>query len=304
MELHVNDRRIFSNHLIVIDGLDEADTVVAQRVIIKTILSSVHQQSTPFLWAIFSRPESHIEAAFSSERDIQFIWKLLLPVSTDADNNIRLYLRDGFKTIRAKKGLPTSLTWPPEEAVDQLVDQSAGLFAYTASTTRCIGGDGTDQPSLDDRLKAVLNLGKTQLQDSGNPLAHLDALYLLIMTQIPQSILPNTLALLWIRINNNWGGNQVLFYSSILRLSLPGFYTAVNNLYSVLAVSKSISNMPLELSFYHASFGEFLKDVKRSSPKFHIGSSDVHWRCIAAIAETLNHLSRYNNASELDAALS
>ncbi|KXN84434.1 hypothetical protein AN958_12618 [Leucoagaricus sp. SymC.cos] len=244
-KLRAHDQSIFASHLIVIDGLDEAD------------------------------------------------------------RDIRLYLEDAFRTIRAKYDFPTSMTWPPEKAIDQLVDQSAGLFAYTSSAIRYISGDGMNLPSLDERLNAVLDLGKTRAPGSDNPFSHLDTLYLLVMIQIPPSVLPNTLALLCLRIEGAPGAEQkALFYSSILRLSLADFYTSVNNLYSVLAVSKSITDMPLRLSFYHASFGEFLQDVKRSTPKFHIGATEVYQRCIAASAETLNRLSRYNDASELDAALS
>ncbi|KAF9439506.1 hypothetical protein P691DRAFT_769572 [Macrolepiota fuliginosa MF-IS2] len=54
--------------IIIIDGLDECDGKDAQRTIIQIIITSVHEQSTPFLWAFFSRPEPHIEAAFSSKQ--------------------------------------------------------------------------------------------------------------------------------------------------------------------------------------------------------------------------------------------
>ncbi|KXN84432.1 hypothetical protein AN958_12616 [Leucoagaricus sp. SymC.cos] len=304
-KLRAHDQSIFSNHLIILDGLDEADKVDTQSIIVRAILHSVDQQSTPFLWAIFSRPEPHIETAFSSDLADRFTLRLLLPVSTDANKDIRLYLEDAIRTIRAKHRFPTSMIWPPEEAVDQLVDQSAGLFAYTSNAIRYIGGDGTNRPGLDDRLKAVLDLGKTHLQDSDNPFAHLDALYALIMSQIPRSVLPNTLALLCIRMNIAWGiDNDLLFHSSILRLPLPDLYAALNNLYSVLEVSKSASGMPLQISFYHASFGEFLDDGKRSTPKFHIGTSDVTQRCFVAAVETLNRLSCYENISTVDAALS
>ncbi|KXN82479.1 hypothetical protein AN958_02489 [Leucoagaricus sp. SymC.cos] len=303
-KLRAHDQSIFSNHLIILDGLDEADKVDTQ-IIIRTILHSVGQQSTPFLWAIFSRPESHIKTAFSSDLADGFIFRRLLAVSTDANKDIRLYLEDAFGTIRAKYGLPTSMIWPPEEAVDQLVDQSAGLFAYASNAIRYISGDGTNRPGLDDRFKAVLDLGKTRLQDFDNPFAHLDALYALIMSQIPQPVLPNTLALLCIRLNIGWGiDNQLLFYSSILRLRLPDLYAALNNLYSVLEVSKSASGIPLRISFYHASFDEFLHDIKRSTPTFHIGASDVDQRCFTAAVETLNRLSRYENLSKVDTPLS
>ncbi|KAF9439509.1 hypothetical protein P691DRAFT_786344, partial [Macrolepiota fuliginosa MF-IS2] len=88
--------------VIIIDGLDECDGKDAQRTIIQIIITSVHEQSTPFLWAFFSRPEPHIKAAFSSKQATDVCLKLNLPVSRDADGDIEAYLRDGFRIIRAE----------------------------------------------------------------------------------------------------------------------------------------------------------------------------------------------------------
>ncbi|KXN82492.1 hypothetical protein AN958_02502 [Leucoagaricus sp. SymC.cos] len=308
VELRTNDLCIFKNHLVIIDGLDEADDVEAQRIIVQTILSSVRQQTTPFLWAIFSRPEPNIQTAFSSkcnEGDGRVVWELLLPVSTDANEDIRLYLEDGFKMIRAQYQFHPSLEWPPKKAIDQLVCQSAGLFAYTSNVIRYIGGDGTKQFGLEERLNTVLSLGPTtRTNGSDNPFVHLDALYIL-MKNIPADVLPTTLTLLCIHLTHPWDwDNQLLMYSSILGLSLPDFYAAVHNLYSVLSVTKSPSSIPFQFIFYHASFGEFLQGTERSTAKFSINTSDVYQRCVAAFAATLNRLSRYHDIGELEGALS
>ncbi|KXN81723.1 hypothetical protein AN958_03794 [Leucoagaricus sp. SymC.cos] len=126
------------------------------------------------------------------------------------------------------------------------------------------------------------------------------------MEQVSRSALPDTLALLCIHLTQSWDhDDQVLVYSLILRLSLPGFVAVVNNLYSALAVTKSSSDMPLRLSFYHALFGKFLQDIKRSTPKYCIANaSNVYRRCFAAFAKPLNHISHCNSFSELDSDLS
>ncbi|KAF9440629.1 hypothetical protein P691DRAFT_637782, partial [Macrolepiota fuliginosa MF-IS2] len=178
--------------VIIIDGLDECDGKDAQSTIIDIIITSVHQQSTPFLWAFFSRPEPHITSEFSTEQATEVCWRLTLPVSRDADQDIEAYLRDGFRTIRKKYNLPAAFAWPSEEDIHQLVKQSAGLFIYTASAIRYVDGSGISGP--EERLGSVLELGTTETKD--NPLANLDQFYTLIMEQIPEGTLLNTILLL------------------------------------------------------------------------------------------------------------
>ncbi|KAF9442081.1 hypothetical protein P691DRAFT_509394 [Macrolepiota fuliginosa MF-IS2] len=273
--------------VIIVDGLDECDGKDAQSTIIRVITSSVHQQSTPFLWAFFSRPEPHIRSAFSTEQAIEVCWQLTLPVSRDADRDIEAYLRDGFKTIRAKYNVPAAFPWPSEGDIHRLVEQSAGLFAYTASAIRYVDGPGISGP--EERLRSVLGLGMAGIRD--NPLANLDRFYLLIMKEIPEETLPNAIQLLSIlgSIGPLLSGSVICV---ILKLSLTAFYAAVNNLYSVLKIEKTEDGMPGRLSFYHASFGDFLSDKKRSTQKFYVDRDDVLDRldhlCIEALCGASN----------------
>ncbi|KAF9441155.1 hypothetical protein P691DRAFT_813530 [Macrolepiota fuliginosa MF-IS2] len=256
--------------IIVVDGLDECDGKGAQSTIIQIIIASVHQQSTPFLWAFFSRPEPHIRSAFSTEQAAEVCWQLTLPVSRDADQDIEAYLRDGFRTIRAKYDLPAAFPWPSEEDIHQLVEQSAGLFIYTASAIRYVDGPGTSGP--EERLGLVLGLGMTETK--GNPLANLDRFYMLIMKQIPEETLPDTILLLSVL---KFGPTyfDIRTACAILKLSLTAFYAAVNNLYSVLEMEYTENRMPCRLSFYHASFEDFLRDEKRSTREFYVNRDDV-----------------------------
>jgi hypothetical protein len=51
--------------IIIIDSLDECATVEAQVQIIELIsTTSIDQQTTPFLWAFFSRPSPPITSTF------------------------------------------------------------------------------------------------------------------------------------------------------------------------------------------------------------------------------------------------
>ncbi|KAF9442536.1 hypothetical protein P691DRAFT_474426 [Macrolepiota fuliginosa MF-IS2] len=284
------------NIVIIIDGLDECDGKDAQSTIIKVITSSVHQQSTPFLWAFFSRPESHIKSAFSTEQAAEVCWLLTLPVSRDADRDIEAYLRDGFGTIRAKYDLPAAFPWPSEEDIHQLVKQSAGLFIYTASAIRYVAGPGPAGP--EERLRSVLSLGTTEIRD--NPLVNLDRFYMLIVRQIPEETLPDTILLL--------SALQIISRSldlriicATLKLSLTALYAAVNSLYSVLKIENGGDGMPKHLLFYHTSFWDFLIDEARSAQKFCVYRDDVRDRLDRLCAEALCRASNGTNGGKLNA---
>ncbi|KAF9440478.1 hypothetical protein P691DRAFT_780069 [Macrolepiota fuliginosa MF-IS2] len=254
--------------VIIIDGLDECDGKDAQSTIIDIIITSVHQQSTPFLWAFFSRPEPHITSAFSTEQ------------ATEDDPE--------------KCNLPTAFAWPSEEDIHQLVEQSAGLFVYTANAIRYVDGPGISGP--EERLRSVLGLGTIR----DNPLANLDRFYMLIMKQIPEETLPDTILLLS-------AANVIVQFlnprtvCAVLKLSLTAFYVAVNNLYSVLKIKNTEDGMPSYLSFYHASFEDFLIDKKRSTQKFHVAHDDILDRLYPLCTEALCRASNAANDGKFDA---
>ncbi|KAF9442714.1 hypothetical protein P691DRAFT_461335 [Macrolepiota fuliginosa MF-IS2] len=272
--------------IIIIDGLDECDGVNAQRTIIQIIIASVHEQTTPFLWAFFSRPEPHIKAAFLSKQATDVCLKLNLPVSRGADGDIEAYLRDGFKMIRAKFDFPAVFIWPSEEEIHRLVDQSAGLFVYAASVIRYMEDPAASEPTA--RLRSLLELGNTKTSD--NPLANLDQFYILILEQVPEGTLPNTLLLLSaLTTSLQIEGAQILY--AVLKFSLVIFYSAVANLHSVLNVPTSYNGVPGRVSFYHASFSDFLTNKTRSTPRFFVDNDDLYNKIDFRCADTLRKIS-------------
>ncbi|KAF9442712.1 hypothetical protein P691DRAFT_779248 [Macrolepiota fuliginosa MF-IS2] len=284
--------------IIIIDGLDECDGVDAQRTIIQIIIASVHEQSTPFLWAFFSRPEPHIKAAFSSKQATDVYLKLNLPVSRDVDGDIEAYLRDGFRVIRAKYDFPAVFIWPSEEEIRQLVDQSAGLFIYTASAIRYMENPGASEPTA--RLRSLLELGNTKTSD--NPLANLDRFYTLILEQVPEGTLPNTLLLLSALNTLALRRLSAQNLCTILEFSLATFCSAVVNLHSVLNLTTSDNGVPRRPLFYHASFTDFLRNKARSTPRFFVDSDDlrnqVDFRCADALRR-LSHTTYDNKGTRL-----
>lgn len=280
----------FGESIIIVDGLDECHGQDTQRVIIEVITASVLEQTMPFLWAFFSRPEPPIVAAFSLGRVVEICWRLTLPVSRNADREIEIYLRGGFKMIREVHHLPETIAWPPEENIRQLIEQCAGWFNYASSAIQYIA-HSHDAFAPEQRLQLVLDVGETNSKNrSANPLLNLDLSYTLIMSQIPKEIVPNTLLLLFAHFHHGSSAYYLRFCCSIFNLSPVTARRALNNLHSVLEVESS-DGMPVRLSLYHTSFGDFLCDVTRSK-EFCVDTRHVYNRFYSACIDTLCHLAR------------
>ncbi|KAF5356894.1 hypothetical protein D9756_006425 [Leucocoprinus leucothites] len=173
---------------IIIDGLDECQSTSAQMEIIEIIASSIQAGSTPFRWAIFSREESHIVAAFTPFTETSLCHSVLLPISREADGEIGLYLRGGFENmLRRQNLLHLSSSWPTAKQIQKLVDAAAGLFAHPATVLRFI--DRHSYPEFDEILEAILDPTSKRGRQCTSAYAELDALYTLILQRVPNNIL-------------------------------------------------------------------------------------------------------------------
>jgi hypothetical protein len=282
--------------VIVVDGLDECAVVDAQVQIIHLIAASTREQTTPFLWACFSRPEPPITSAFSFNVSPNISWTLPLTLSGSAESDIEAYLRGSFKMICAKHNIPAG-KWPAEEDIRRLVSQSAGLFVYVVTALRYIEGLGRGRSGLEERLRAVLQLDSMSTE---SPFSALDRLYILVMMQIPEGVLSDTMSLLYLdqspafeRFVRSLPGYHVAKrpkvtpLRSALGLSSTAFHVAISNLYSVLEVTMSQSGEQKEVRFYHRSFLDFLLDSRRSKQYF-IESPVVRQHCLEMIIHTMS----------------
>jgi hypothetical protein len=283
--------------VIIIDGLDECPAVDAQVQIIDLIAASICEQTTPFLWAFFSRPEPPITSAFSSKVALNMSWTLPLTLSGNADSDIEAYLRGSFGTIRAKYSIPASAAWPEEEDIHRLISRSAGLFVYAVTAIRYIGGLGKGTSGLEKRLRAVLQLDSISTE---SPFSALDQLYMLVMIQIPEGVLSDTMSLLYInqsaamgQFDHIWhqytpGSRPNLHcYCFALGLSSAAFHVAISNLYSVLEVTASESGELETFRFYHRSFLDFLLDPRRAKQYF-IESPVVNQHCLEMVVHAMS----------------
>ncbi|KXN80891.1 hypothetical protein AN958_06935 [Leucoagaricus sp. SymC.cos] len=256
---------------IFIDGLDECQENEAQVEIIELIVASIRNQTIPFRWAFFSRPEPHIKAAFDDEDASPLCRRVLLPISREVDGEIELYLRGGFKNILRRRNLSSmSTSWPAKEDIEKLVDASAGLFAYPAAVLRFV--DSHSFLAFEHTLQAVLNVinGAHPQQQHVSPFTELDALYLLILERIPADTLPYARLLLTYLIHDRGAGPT--FQHSVAGVCNDlGFSEVVSRgLFQQLhaVIGYEVSTDPLELSAYGLDSTRSFFTQQQSSSSF------------------------------------
>jgi len=247
---------------VIIDGLDECNGDPAQSKIMELVAKSVieHGDKIPLLWAIFSRPESHINHEFSRSH---LFAKVELPASESDDGDIRLYFRDKFRPLASD-----DTVWLSEDTLDILVSMAAGLWIYAATLVRFIM-DQEDLPR--QQLHRVLEFNSRQIQSNtkSGVTAELDAFYGMIISRISSKHLPIVQQSLLIHHTTFEAALHIL--CNIQGLALEDLKHTLSKLHSVLTFIPEEERgweepFPgsMYISFYHASFMEFLLDKTRS----------------------------------------
>ena len=253
--------------MVIIDGLDECNGDSEQSKIMELVAKSVmeHGDKIPLLRAFFSRPESHIDREFSPYSSSHLLSKVELPVSESDDGDIKRYFRDKLRPLAS-----TDTVWPLEDTLDILVLMVAGLWIYAATLVRFIMDQHAVSPQW--QLEDVLAFRARRIQSNAksNVTAELDAFYKMIMDCIsPEHHLPIVQQLLVIHHTTSEAALHTI--SNILGLTLDELKNALSKLHSVLTFIPEEERDWGErfpgsehISFYHASFMEFLLDKTRS----------------------------------------
>jgi len=271
--------------MVIIDGLDECNGDSEQSKIMELVAKSVmeHGNMIPLLWAVFNRPELHIDDAFSPYLDSHLFSKVELPVSGSNDGGIRCYFPDKLRR-RASAGT----AWPSEDTLDILVSMVAGLWIYAATLVRFIM-----DPDLfpDQQLGLVLKFHsqqekRIQSNTESSVTAEPDGFYQMIISRISSEYLPIFQQALYIHHTSSkkpddilltavWSpdrpGIQLYVLANILGHAVMSLKHALSKLQSVLTfISKKEMYWgepfpgSVHIFFYHASFMEFLLDKTRS----------------------------------------
>ncbi|KAF9443964.1 hypothetical protein P691DRAFT_787315 [Macrolepiota fuliginosa MF-IS2] len=258
--------------LIILDGLDECEDRQAQCEFIDMISTHVH------------RPEWHLESMIS-DPDYHVVCKRekLDVYDEEAQEDVRRLLEAEFDKIQKRYRARLPDGWPPEECFDRIVRAASGHLGLASFVLRFIGDKGYGDP--DGRLKVCMKFlyGGGAL-DGINPLHALDLLYLQILSGIPADDLPTTMRILGILFAYDVLAPPANGVAEFLDLDPGQFHHLLERLHSVLYVPPA-DGADTHISFYHASFSDFLEDPVRSGrfwldwkAVYHdIAFQHVHW---------------------------
>lgn len=266
--------------VIIIDGLDELNDVREQSRIIELILDFILQHPTlPLVWVIASRPEPHIQVAFSRAKSRLSDHYADCEVTIDSGEGVRdveQYLRDEF--TRIQQSYPDSISprqvWPSERQFIRISSIAWGLFIFAAMVIRFVEDPNYGDPvSRLNQILSLLDKRSTQRDLDMNPFEALDLLYEQIMAEVPSNVLPVTQLILgYTAIQTHYLRNVgILHVCNLLGLERHVFYGALRKFYSVLALPEPGRADRDDIRFLHVSFSDYLQDRERS----HVYSLDL-----------------------------
>lgn len=247
--------------VVILDALDECtdDSPVSK---ILTILSGGIDRLPHVKFFLTSRPETNVTEGFRDPVLVPITQKCVLHdiESSVVDHDIETYLRTGFIHIMRRYSFPDSPSWPSDDIIGRLVQDSFRLFIFAATVLRFVG-DGADDPV--QQLKLLLNQS-TQAESPAAPgpkrlFETLDNLYSQVLNNaLPLTRDPDTFVLLKAII-----GTIVLLceplplqdLAKLLNVPTNVIRTSLRRLHSVLTVPK-VDSSPINLC--HPSFRDYI----------------------------------------------
>jgi len=256
-------------------------------------------------------------STFKQDSIASVIHSVELSISREADGEIEMYLRGGFKNILEKQDFPQLLSsWPSDNDIRTLVDAADGLFAHPAAVLRHVAYPRDSQ--FRERLQSVLDsLSGTGKQGSTSALSRLDALYVHVMEQIPESILLSAQYLLFDALNDYalslcccmFGISEYMFRDICHHLHAVISYEPTFDPLSSLdhridltrpyydqgqwfhldgSIENHVYDVHGRLRLYHKSFDDFLRDPTRSG-SFCVNTPAIYCKYLDHLIQCHHH---------------
>jgi hypothetical protein len=231
------------------------------------------------LWLICSRPEWHLQYMMS-QVDFQVTCRRE-EISVDDEEgrlDVSRYLRSEFRNIRLKHSGSLDYDWPSEVQLLRIATAASGLFAFASTITRFVGDADAGDPSSQLQI-CMQALEGSNMPDVENPYLTLDLLYRHIFISIPSKILPTATRILGMSIHYphaNGPSKSAQSQANFLRIGKAAFDHALKQLHSVLRIPSSLDAFDHPIQFYHASFGDFLRDPGRPG-EFCLDEAATHY---------------------------
>ncbi len=266
--------------VIILDGFDQCGDAVEQLEFIDAIDNYTNRQlyDPPFVWAIFSRRESHLKQSLARfEGGRLYGIHLKLPISdTRSMRDVNKFLIDGFWGIRERYSAKLHFrTWPTSVQFERIVHASSGYFPFAYCILQYIGDERRQDPVA--QLATFLEFLDNPLPSPARLFDPLDNIYRQVLSNVPEEDLSNVLDILRFSVSNLGGSCTLPSIQFALHLCREHIYDALQSLHSVVDVPPFERAASQGLRFYHSSFPEFLRDPSRSG-KYTIKQSvqDVH----------------------------
>ncbi|KAF9442834.1 hypothetical protein P691DRAFT_779197 [Macrolepiota fuliginosa MF-IS2] len=255
-------------YLVVIDGLDECSDELAQDELICLINKASQRKDLPLLWLICSRPEPYLMYTFSRPDYSIRCYREELVIDDETRRDVERYLRDSFEKILTSSRyvitVPQDGCWPPQDDFRVISRASSGLFIFAETVIRVVNDPEVRNPTI--QLKLLLGMLKG-LNHVGarNPLRALDIFYTRILSKVSDLYLPVVTDFLGFRI---YSDRHTVRGVEVLCGAEGILHGAMEDLHSVVRVPPLEDAAKKFISFYHKSFGDYLKDHRRSG-RFH-----------------------------------
>jgi hypothetical protein len=273
--------------LLVVDALDECEKIGACEggSLVPLLVECLGQLPFSFKVFITSRDELSIRRMFDSLPVHNSLHKAALHIDIEdeiVNADIQLYLYDKLRCI---PDVPIELEWPPPAAITELTRRANGLFVYAVTIAQYVhSGSIVDTPLT--LLNEVLS---TNSDDTQYHYRELDALYLKVLDKAAAA----------------GGGNPLRLRAgirdaaaSVVLAQEPLSWNALSNLTGQpVSALKALSSVILESSDgkirpFHASFADFVVDVKRCTDSAYLVDAAHHHerlagRCLALLNKDL-----------------
>jgi hypothetical protein len=254
--------------LIILDGLDECRTTLAQTHILNVLSTAAKHLCIPLCFIIASRPEQQIRQAFNDQNSLgSRSFSIALDDTYQPDDDIRVFLQSTFDEIKrnhpSKAHIPAS--WPSPQDIWRLVKKSSGQFIFASTVAKYVNSHCHWPP---DRLKIIFGQSEPGQE---TPFAELDSLYHLILSSIADTEkLQDFLMFLVLRPfsqDGPWSKQTTTLIEKFLFYRPGEIDMILTNLHSIIYVPPPGDDFR-ELGFFHASLPDFLLDRSRSMDLF------------------------------------
>uniref|UniRef100_A0A0W0GCU4 Nephrocystin 3-like N-terminal domain-containing protein n=1 Tax=Moniliophthora roreri TaxID=221103 RepID=A0A0W0GCU4_MONRR len=284
--------------LIVIGRLDECDTSQEQQHIL-SIIGKRLPKHVPFRFLVYGRPEPPIREVFDTAKEFcSSLRRVALDETFKAGRDIQTFLTNEFKRIRkdprnAHIQFPTP--WPAPAIVDKLVQKAHGQLIYAATAIKFIDEEHSNPcAQLEHVLYPVVphpNL------DSDSPFYDLDVLYHQILSSRPQRSKLRDIVRALLLIQQGKGTMSCPTprrIEALLSLNEGEVVTTLHGMHSILDI-RGPSN---RIRIRHASFGDFLRDARRSGYFFVGNEQNQHGFLACRFLHAIDHYSSVCDGNE------